>query len=148
MAIEYLDLHLRQQLRIGLPARAITEVLQLKPGQICPVPEINPLLLGVTNWRGKLLWSLNLSDLLLLRADPVPPSQGDALTAIVLTDSAAQRTVACIVSKLLGIVEVPEDQVRSLPPQFPAKIRHRFRGVIRLDSPMLLLDPERVFQIE
>jgi twitching motility protein PilI len=148
MATEYLDLQLRQQLRIGLPALAITEVLQLKPGQICPMPEVHPLILGVTNWRGKLLWSLNLSDLLSLRLESASPNSDDALTAVVLSDSTAERTVACVVSKLLGIVEVSENQIQPLPAQFPPAIRHRFRGVARLGSPLLLLDPDRIFQIQ
>lgn len=153
MAIEYLDLQLRHELRVGIPAQAIAEVLSFKPGQISPVPGVNPLLLGVSNWRGKLLWSLNLSDLLALRAESEPSGGNvslrgtEPLTAVVVADAMAQRTLACVVSKLRGIVEVPETQVQPMPAQFPEQLRQSFRGVTRLDTPMLLLDMERLFQI-
>ncbi len=153
MAIEYLDLQLRHDLRVGIPAQAIAEVLSFKPGQISPVPGVNPLLLGVSNWRGKLLWSLNLSDLLALRPEADQPGghlslrETESLTAVVVADAAAQRTLACVVSKLRGIVEVPETQVQPMPVQFPERLRQSFRGVTRLGSPMLLLDMDGLFQI-
>ena len=37
----------------------LTEVLSLDLHQIVPIPDINPALLGVYNWRGEVLWLLD-----------------------------------------------------------------------------------------
>jgi purine-binding chemotaxis protein CheW len=54
------DLYLRFFVESGdefaLPAMGIREVLSLVPSQITPVPNVSPLLMGVLNFRGQVIW--------------------------------------------------------------------------------------------
>lgn len=147
MPIEYLQLQLRQGLQVGLPALNVVEVLNLKVNRICPVPGVHPCLLGVTNWRGQLLWSLNLSDCLRLRkeAGRVIPSD-QALTAVVLCHASWNYSLACVVSNLQGMIAVEEALIQPVPRKLPAAVKPFVQGALRQDVPLLLLKPEAILQ--
>ena len=46
-----------------LPISQITEVLKIKLGQIVPIPQMPAWIMGVYNWRGDILWMLDLGHL-------------------------------------------------------------------------------------
>jgi purine-binding chemotaxis protein CheW len=54
------DLYLRFFVESGnefaIPAMGIREVLSLMPDQITPVPNVSPLVMGVLNFRGQVIW--------------------------------------------------------------------------------------------
>ncbi|MBF2098695.1 MAG: chemotaxis protein CheW [Gloeomargaritaceae cyanobacterium C42_A2020_066] len=43
-----------------LSATSLVEVLTLDPTQLVPIPDMGPAVVGVTNWRGEVLWLLDL----------------------------------------------------------------------------------------
>ena len=47
-----------------LPIAQITEVLKIKLARIVPIPQLPPWVMGVHNWRGDILWMVDLSHLL------------------------------------------------------------------------------------
>lgn len=47
-----------------LPTQQLAEILSLDVSQVVPVPDMAPSLLGVCNWRGEILWLVDLSALL------------------------------------------------------------------------------------
>jgi positive phototaxis protein PixI len=57
--------YLRFQLTTGvsgmLPTQQLTEILNLSLGQVVPTPDSLPSVMGVYNWRGEVLWVLDLS---------------------------------------------------------------------------------------
>ncbi|MCS6783390.1 MAG: chemotaxis protein CheW [Gloeomargarita sp. SKYG98] len=44
-----------------LPARDCLEVVPLTFDQVVPIPEMPPAVMGVTNWRGEVLWLVDLA---------------------------------------------------------------------------------------
>lgn len=76
MLNDYFFVQLRQSLKVALPLDSTREVISLTYGEICPVPGVSPALLGVANQRGKLLWVLELGDLL-----KIPPSEKNYQTS-------------------------------------------------------------------
>ncbi|NEP11481.1 MAG: chemotaxis protein CheW [Symploca sp. SIO2C1] len=46
-----------------LPLEQITEILRLNWAEILPVPEIPSCVLGIGNWRGEMLWLVDLKEL-------------------------------------------------------------------------------------
>lgn len=42
----------------------ITEVLQVSLGEICAVPQMPSCVLGIYNWRGEMLWLVDLEEML------------------------------------------------------------------------------------
>ncbi|MBR8831349.1 MAG: hypothetical protein N5P05_002092 [Chroococcopsis gigantea SAG 12.99] len=46
-----------------LPVAQLTEVLTIPSGQIVPIPHMPPWVMGVYNWRGEILWMVDLGHL-------------------------------------------------------------------------------------
>lgn len=149
MTTEYFCLQLRQMLQVALPLHSTLEVLNLGPDHICAVPGVDPVLQGVLSWRGKLLWSVNLSDLLGVRAEkPIAQSTlASNLPAVVITQEHPARQLACIVSELTGVREISDERIQPLPANLPATVRDYSSGVVQLESPslpLLLLNPPAI----
>jgi positive phototaxis protein PixI len=59
---------LQQFLRLQLPGNVqamvqtqqLTEILSLNISQVVPIADTNPAMMGVSNWRGEVLWLLDL----------------------------------------------------------------------------------------
>jgi positive phototaxis protein PixI len=47
-----------------LPASQLIEILQLTLSQVVPIADMPPTLMGVCNWRGEVLWLMDLGHLL------------------------------------------------------------------------------------
>lgn len=141
MAIEYFQVELRQGLQVGLPVAASREVLSPEVGQLCPVPQVHPALMGVTTWRGQLLWHVSLSDLLCLRQDDQFRS---APTAIVVAAPDSATYIGCWVSRLKGTVAVAPPEIEALPSALPATIAPYFIGMVRREARILLFNPDRL----
>jgi positive phototaxis protein PixI len=47
-----------------LPLEQITEILRVDAAEILPVPEMSSCVLGICNWRGEMLWVVDLNDLI------------------------------------------------------------------------------------
>ncbi|WP_299491505.1 chemotaxis protein CheW [Acaryochloris sp. IP29b_bin.137] len=62
------DLFLRFYIESGqefaLPAQGIREVLALAPDQITPIPNVSPVLMGVLNLRGQVVWVTDIGQFL------------------------------------------------------------------------------------
>ncbi len=107
---DYFLVELRQSARVVLPLDRTAEVITRTPGEICPIPGASPTVLGVVNQRGRLLWVIELSDLLGLA--PSPKSlQSKSNLIVVLTAKSANSTagqpegqLGCVVSAIKGIV--------------------------------------------
>ena len=61
---QFLRFQLHPDTKAMLPIRQITEVLKIQFGQIVPIPQMPVWVMGVYNWRGDILWMLDLGHLL------------------------------------------------------------------------------------
>lgn len=114
MLTDYFHVCLRQSVSVVLPLDSTAEVITVTLGQICPIPGVPPAVLGVVNQRGRLLWVLELSDLLGLAPSSRHLQFHENLTLVVLTTSEANlaagqesQQLGCVVSALKGIVSLP-----------------------------------------
>jgi positive phototaxis protein PixI len=60
----YLGCYLVPNLTIALSVQEITEVLTIPTSAITPIPRMAPWVMGVYNWRGEVLWVIDLGHLL------------------------------------------------------------------------------------
>jgi positive phototaxis protein PixI len=79
----YLKFQLYPDTKAMLPIQQITEVLKIQLGQIMPIPQMPPWVMGVYNWRGDILWMVDLGQLMGLTA--CYQSDRHVHTAIVLS---------------------------------------------------------------
>ena len=82
--LQQLRLRLDPDIRAMLPISQIAEVLQLKLGQVTPIPQMPAWVMGVYNWRGDILWMVDLGQLLGLDSWYQHASHRATHTAIVL----------------------------------------------------------------
>ncbi len=60
----FLRFHLGTEDTALLSVNAVKEVLSVSGDKILPVPDVSPSVLGLHNWRGEMLWVVDLNDLL------------------------------------------------------------------------------------
>lgn len=61
---QFLRCHLFPDTTVLLPIVQLIEVLNLSTGQITPIPHLPAWVMGVYNWRGEILWIIDLGHLL------------------------------------------------------------------------------------
>lgn len=107
MVSDYFCVQLHQSANVLFPLESTQEVISLTYGEVCPVPGVSSALIGVVNQRGKLLWVLELSDLLQLSENQYNRRSQDNLTLLVLRSrTQSGQQVGCVVSALKGIISL------------------------------------------
>ncbi len=61
---KFLSFVLTKDIHAMLPTEQVAEILNLPPDQIAPIPDMPPAVLGICNWRGGILWLLDLAQIL------------------------------------------------------------------------------------
>ena len=60
---QFLRFHLIPDTTVLLAVHQMTEVLTIPVGEIVPIPQLPPWVMGVYNWRGEILWMVDLGHL-------------------------------------------------------------------------------------
>lgn len=146
MLKDYFYVQLRQSTKVILPLDSTKEVISITYAEVCPIPGVSSALLGVVNQRGKLLWVLDLSDLLKLPYSQKNIRPQENLTLLVLNDpnnlsGQHDRQIGCIVSSLKGVIALDSAEFQPLNSQISTSLKS-FASAIALvqDEPVALLD--------
>jgi chemotaxis signal transduction protein len=131
---EYFGVKIGEVARLAIPLTATETILRITLKDICPIPGVNPYLIGVVNQAGSLLWLFNLpaflgvhlssstqSSLVVVIAEQ-PSSLGESEKSI--------RRIGCIVADLEGIFVLDVSSLQPMPPQVSPSIRHIFKGLM------------------
>jgi len=111
---------------IGLLESEFTqEVLTIKAADIIPVPNKPSCILGILSRRRRVYWAIDLAMLLGLQ----PLDQNIRLYEIILI-SAQELSLALVVPKILGVVDIPGDRLEQNINSVPAALRPYFKGYI------------------
>lgn len=114
----FLRFYLHPDTKVMLPVGQITEVLKLQLAQIVPIPQMPSWVMGVYNWRGEILWMVDLAHLLGLE----PWYHNQAMrhhTAIVLSpdresgDRSNNICLGLIVSRIEDLETCQSGQIQS-----------------------------------
>ena len=126
MLSEYFHIQLQPNTELLIPLEHTGGAIALPVEQICPIPGIPPAVLGVVNQRGKLLWVIQLSNLLGLRQSDTSLRAQYNLTLLVLSASSSpttgeqeSRMVGCVVSTLKEIIFLDSKQFKPVPAKSP-----------------------------
>ncbi len=84
---QFLRFCLHSDTKVMLPIRQITEVLKIQFGQIVPIPHLPAWVIGVYNWRGDILWMVNLGHLIGLESEYQQESNLSNHPVIVLSSN-------------------------------------------------------------
>lgn len=101
---QFLRFHLVPDTTVMLPVAQLTEVLTIPVGQIVPIPHMPVWVMGVYNWRGEILWMIDLGQLLGLTPWYQQAMTGSFYRALVLHSVGSEGTNTKIRGQLLGLV--------------------------------------------
>ncbi|MGQ4646352.1 chemotaxis protein CheW [Lyngbya aestuarii] len=101
---QFLRFHLVPDTTALLPILQITEVLSIPMGQIVPIAHMPNWVMGVYNWRGEILWMVDLGKLVGLTPLYQQEINTSVYRAIVLQADSQQATSARVKSQMLGLV--------------------------------------------
>lgn len=111
---------------IGLLESEFTqEVLTIRASHIMPVPNKPSCILGILSRRRRVYWAIDLAMLLGLQ----PLDQNIRLYEVILI-SVQQLSLALIVPKVLGVVNIPNDTIDQSISAAPATLRPYLKGFI------------------
>lgn len=119
---QLLRCHLMPDALITLPVIQLTEVLKIPMGQITPIPHLPAWVMGVYNWRGEVLWMVDLGHLLGFTPWHQQATSTSYYTAAILhTESSRTRgedrhMLGLVVSQVQDIEWCNPDQIQSPPP--------------------------------
>jgi chemotaxis signal transduction protein len=96
-----------------LPLEQVTEVLHVDPADILPVPEVPGCVLGVGDWRGEMLWLVDLNHLISFPASP-PKQTASFLTVLVM-----QIHYQLVGLRVLQVKDIELHNLQQLQPVVP-----------------------------
>jgi positive phototaxis protein PixI len=118
---QFLRLRLAADIRVLLPIQHLTEVLTISEGQIIPISHMPAWVMGVYNWRGEILWMVDLGHLCGLAPWYQQSASRSAHSAVVLnvvdssaTASAKGEVLGLVVSQVEDIEWCHRDEIQAL----------------------------------
>ncbi|WP_315789143.1 chemotaxis protein CheW [Fischerella sp. JS2] len=134
---QFLRLHVVQDMTALLPIQQVAEALTIAMGTIVPIPHMPPWVIGVYNWRGEVLWMVDLGHLCGLTPWYEQVTSSSVYEAIVLQVADDPSTQTQPKNQTLGlVVDRVEDiewcdwQAIQCPPNFTLnpKLKQFLRG--------------------
>lgn len=101
---QFLRFHLLPDTTALLSVQQLTEVLSIPIGQIIPIPHTPPWVMGVYNWRGEILWMVDIGHLVGLTPWYQQITGVSNYTAIVLHTYSSSQSSTQGKSQMLGLV--------------------------------------------
>ncbi|MBE9030538.1 CheW domain-containing protein [filamentous cyanobacterium LEGE 11480] len=112
---QYIGLSLPPDLNVLLPNTCVTEVIPIESEQIVSLPEMAPCVMGLTNWRGEVLWVVDVSVVMgkepLYRRVQQGGRQGRFDSLVVQYQ---QQTVGLVVDQVTQLRQLTPQEIRPL----------------------------------
>jgi positive phototaxis protein PixI len=119
---QFLRFHLEPDTKVMLPVAQLTEVLTIPLGQIVPIPHMPAWVMGVYNWRGEILWMVDLGHLVGMTPWHQQLQKGSTYRAFVLRTSGGStkmtnkgQALGLIISRVEDIEWCNPEEIQSPP---------------------------------
>jgi positive phototaxis protein PixI len=97
-----------------LPLEQIAEIIRVNVAEILPVPEMPSCILGICNWRGTMLWLIDLNHL--VGYPPLFQQQEVLSTSMTMVIQAKDQTVGLVVQQ---VKDIELHELQQLQPATP-----------------------------
>jgi positive phototaxis protein PixI len=101
---QFLRIHILPEMTALLPIEQVAEVLTVPLGGIVPIPHTSPWVMGVYNWRGEVLWMVDLGHLCGLTPWYEQETDSSVYEVVVLQVTVQSSTETQSKSQTLGLV--------------------------------------------
>lgn len=138
----YLRFQLEQQTDAILPMEYAQEVLIVPQGRITPMPNMPTCVLGLLNRRGRVLWVIDLAQMLNLHHDGTNLRQYNVIIIRV-----GSVILGLVVQAVKGTTRLMSDSIQSPFRQVASSLQPYLRGyVLQQDEILLVLDAQAIVQ--
>lgn len=122
----------------------LSEVLQVNTRQIVPIPKLPSWVMGIYNWRGEILWVVDLGGLVGLTPLPEQSLITPTLPLMVLRqkdNSGSRQILGLIAREVEGITRIDPNSIQSPPEStFTPELSQVLRGYwLNSDGEMLMV---------
>ncbi len=114
---QFLRLHLVPDTTVMLPVAQLSEVLTIPLQQIIPIPHMPAWVMGVYNWRGEILWMVDLGHLLGLTPWHQQILTTSTYRAVVLRSAGDRSPATKMRSQMLGLVVNQVEEIEWCNPE-------------------------------
>ncbi|MFN4280636.1 chemotaxis protein CheW [Thermosynechococcus sp.] len=130
----YLRLVVHHGLTALLPMTEIQQVLVIPPQQLTVIPNMPPVMMGLMNFRNRIVWVLDLAQLLNLE----PLDANTSLLTIALLQT-PEGYLGLALKEVRGIVRLPESAIQSPVGTVSATLVPYLKGCCRLDQTLFFI---------
>ncbi|HEY9877183.1 MAG TPA: chemotaxis protein CheW [Leptolyngbyaceae cyanobacterium] len=116
---QFLQIYLDQELPFLLPVESLVEIMKVPIGQVVPMFQMAPWVMGVYNWRGEVLWMADLNHFLGLAPwyEQAEPTTKHTAVVIKSPRSTVQpgdkpALLGLIVSRAEGMISYPVEAIQ------------------------------------
>ena len=120
---QFLRFSLEPKTAVMLPIEQVTEVLKLSLNKIVPIPQMPSWTMGIYNWRGEILWTVDLGDLLGLNTWQEQQINRSYITAIIISypnsskaKGLEKKSIGLIVKGVEDIEWCDPNSIKPVPP--------------------------------
>lgn len=113
---QFLRLRIASEMRGLLSIRNLSEVLTVRSHQIVPIPHMRPWVMGVYNWRGEILWMVDLGHLFGLTPWYQQAKSLSSFTAVVLHGRFPNASSPQMNDRSIGLVVHQAEDIEWLNP--------------------------------
>ena len=117
---QFLRFYLEPDTKVMLPVAQMTEVLTIPLGQIIPIPHMPAWVMGVYNWRGEILWMVDLGQMVGLTPWHQQSLKSSAYKAFVVrsvdnTGVSKSKSLGLVISRIEDIEWCDPAEIQSPP---------------------------------
>lgn len=113
---QFLRFFLYPDTNLMLPIRQVTEVLKIQFGQIVPIPQMPAWVMGVYNWRGDILWMIDLGHLVGLNSWYQQEYNRSNYSVVVLSPYKEKNKDGAETNLSLGLVVAQVEDIETCNP--------------------------------
>ncbi len=132
--LQFLQVYLAAERSLLLPVQQLVEILTIAQSQVVPLFQMPPWVMGVYNWRGEVLWVVDLNHLLGLPPWYQQSSYGSKHTLVVMreetfaqegglpVDPREKAVLGVVLNRVEGMVIGSNPLMAPLPTAWPAEL--------------------------
>ena len=125
--LQFLKLNLVDGTKLMIPTHQLTEALNIEGTQVVSIPDVHPALLGVYNWRGEVLWLLDVG--LYLGYDALYAKNSGLAHINVAIAHHQNQLIGLCVKDLDDIIRLNITQLQTqLPPDISPHLQSCYQG--------------------
>jgi positive phototaxis protein PixI len=143
----FLGFNIQPEVHALLSLNNLQGAIELPLGEILPVPQMSPYLLGIVNWRGKSTWVADLAQF--MGGEYYSQRCPQATKVTVLMVQTGATTIGLVVDRTISVVVYDSATAIPVDDNFVAAKMQRFLSGYFLDPEnrtWLLIDLPRIFQ--